>query len=848
MKVLLRYFSWRYIHKHPIRVLLSLLSVALGVALFVSVEVSNSSAEASFRRTVKKLSGNAQLQVVRGRMLGVEEEALAKIDAVPGVRAAPVLQLGTTLPGSKESLMVLGLDFQREAQFRRWESVEGEKPRVNPLAFLLGEAVVIPKSFAAKRGYKPGSKFLIDTPDGHRAVLVAAVVPDEGAAQVFGGNLAVMHVKTAQRLFRKPGRFDRIEVMVEGDVEAAARRLREALGPEYTVQPPPMQNSFLEEALTRIKAMTGISVIALLVAVFIIYNSVTISVFERVREIGTLRSIGATRGQVFRVILLEWSAVGLVGSALGAGMGVGLAWLLLGMTAGEVNQLMLVADVGEITVLPRTLVQGLAFGTLTSFVAAFLPGRQAMSIAPVEMLRQSTFLAGRAPGYRRSFAAGAVLVVLAGALVAGTLRFENVGLVACVLAFSGVALLLPQVTLWTSRLARPLLGRCFRIGGVLGADNLARAPQRTALTVITMAGAVAMMVTTASIILGFKVRGAEWLEEALPFDCQVSGTDYNATIYTGTRLPEDLRPKIEALEGVDFTYGVREALQEYGERDVMVFGVEMERYARMQARRGGTGFVRPGRLPDLLSGKGVVVSGNLAGLHGLNIGDSIELRTLKGSRRFTVLDTYEDYAWPQGVVYMDRTVYADLWEDPSISYLEIKFVKGAPAEDVRSRVKETIQGRYTLFVYDVADFKRLGDVMLDRTLRFTSVPVAVSMVIGFLGIVNTLLISVLRRTRELGLLRAVGMTRGQVGGMVLIESLFIAVVGGVLGVALGLAAAKWPVALHVFQIMGYQMPLTVPWGTVGTALGSTLVLGAVASILPARRAASLNILEAVTYE
>jgi putative ABC transport system permease protein len=205
MTVLLRYFSWRYIRRHPFRVLLSLLSVSLGVALFVSIGVSNSSAEASFRRTVQKLSGNAQLQVVRGRMLGVEEEALSRIDALPGIKAAPVLQLGTTLPGSKENLLVLGLDFQRETQFRRWDSVEGERPAVNPLLFLAGDAIVIPKTFAVKRGYRPGSKFLIDTPGGHRPVVVAAVVPDEGAAQVFGGNLAVMPVKTAQRLFGREG-------------------------------------------------------------------------------------------------------------------------------------------------------------------------------------------------------------------------------------------------------------------------------------------------------------------------------------------------------------------------------------------------------------------------------------------------------------------------------------------------------------------------------------------------------------------------------------------------------------------------------------------------------------------
>jgi putative ABC transport system permease protein len=826
-------------------VLLSLFSVALGVALFVTIDVSNSSAEASFRRTVEKLSGNAQLQVVRGRMLGVEEEALQKIAQVPGVKAAPVLHLSTTLPGSGETLLILGLDLTKEMDFGRWGSGGAGDLKLSPLAFMAREVIVVTRAFAARH---PGPTVKIDTPAGHRTVVVAAVIPDEGAAQVFGGNIGIMPVRSAQRLFQKGGRYDRIELLVDGDVEAAARVLRERLGPEYTVQPPPKQSSFLEEALTRIKALMGISVIALLVAVFIIYNSVAISVVERVREIGTLRSIGATRNQVFLAIVLEWTLVGLAGSGIGLALGIALARGLLQMTAGEVNQLMLVADVGELVVRPRTLGIGLALGTVTSFVAAFFPGRQAMAITPVEMLRQGSFLAGRASGYFRSFFVGAGLVVLSAVAVAGRAGFENVGLVACALAFTGAGLVLPQLTLWGSRLARPFLGRFFRLGGILAADNLARSPQRTALTVIAMAGALAMMVTTSSIILGFKERGDVWLEEALPFDCQISGTDYNSTIYSGARLPEEIRSRVEAVEGVSFTYGVREALQEFGDRDIMVFGVEMEPYARMQAQRGGVGFVRPGKLADLVSGKGVVVSSNFAGLHHVRVGEVISLRTLKGVRPFTVLDSYDDYAWPQGVVYMDRAIYADLWQDPSISYLEVKFVPGVAPEKRRERLTGAVRGDYTLYVYDVNDFKRIGDETLARTLRFTNVQVAVSMIIGFLGIINTLLISVMRRTREVGLLRAVGMTRGQVAEMVLIESLFIAVVGGIVGVGLGLAAAKWPVNLHVFMIMGYWMPLTIPWTTVGVALGSSVVLGAVASILPARRAASLNILEAVTYE
>ncbi|HLF94378.1 MAG TPA: FtsX-like permease family protein [Planctomycetota bacterium] len=848
MTPLLRYFSWRYIRRHPFRVLLSLLSVALGVALFVSVDVSNTSAEAAFRRTVDRLAGNAQLQVIRSRSLGVEEEVLAKLDAIPGIKAAPVLQLGSSVPGSGESLLVLGMDFQRETAFRRWEPSEGEKPQVNPLAFLMRDAVVVTKAFAAKQKLKLGGSFRIDTPEGPRPVVIAAVVPDEGAAQVFGGNVVVMHVKTAQRLFKRPGRFDRIEVVVAGDVEAAARRIREALGPEVQVQPPARNNSFLDEALTRMKALLGISVIALLVGVFIIYNSVAISVVERVKEIGILRSIGATRGEVFRVILLEWSLVGVLGSALGIAIGVALAQVLLRMTAGEVNQLMLVVDVGEIALLPRTVALGLALGTSTAFIAAYFPGRQAMSISPVEMLRQGVLQVRSGSGYGRSLVVGLLFIAFAVAATARAFSFENVGLAAAFFAFLGAALVLPQVTIWTLRAARPVMGRCFRLGGALAADNLAKAPQRTALTVIALSGALAMMVCAAAIIVGFKVRQARWLHDALPFDCQVTASNYEATIYGGARLPAEIPAIVGGVEGVDFSYSVVQALQDYGERDIMVFGLEMASYARMQALRGGVGLVKPGTLADLQSGKGVVASENFAGIHGVKVGHSFELRTRKGVGRFVLLGTFEDYTWPQGSVYIDLPVYRELWEDPGISYLEVRFKEGFPRAEVRKRIVERIKGESSLFVYDVEDFRRIGDEMLDRTLKFTNVQVAVSMIIGFLGIVNTLLISVMRRTREIGLLRAVGMTRRQVAEMVVIESVFIALVGGVLGVGLGLAAAKWPVALHVFQIMGYTLPLEVPWASVALAMGGALAIGVVASILPARRATSLNVLEAITYE
>ncbi|MBI3855214.1 MAG: ABC transporter permease, partial [Planctomycetes bacterium] len=393
-----------------------------------------------------------------------------------------------------------------------------------------------------------------------------------------------------------------------------------------------------------------------------------------------------------------------------------------------------------------------------------------MSITPIEMLRQSLFVMKAASSYYRAFFIGAASVGLSLFLMTGLLTFEGVGLIASFFAFLGAALLMPQVTLWASRWSMPLLHRVFRLLGLLAADNISKFPQRTALTVIALAGALAMMISSSSLLSGIKARSAEWMEDAFPFDCTVTATDYAATLYANVTLPEEARAAVDGLPEVDFSYGVRSVLQDFGQRDVMIFALDLDRYARMQGLRGRHGFVLPGTLPDLVAGRGVIVSWNFAKLHRVKAGDSIELVTPKGPRSFKVLGGYEEYSWPQGTIYLHRPVYEEQWGDSALSYLDVKFKPGVPREEARKKIVERLKDGYTLFVYDVANLKKLGDDVLDNTLMLLNVQVALAMVIGFFGIVNTLLISVMRRTREIGLLRAVGMMPRQVGSMILVES------------------------------------------------------------------------------
>jgi putative ABC transport system permease protein len=851
MKTLLRLFSWRFVEQRPLRALLHVLIVTLGVALYVAIDASNASTEAAFRRMAARLAGNAHLQVVRSRAMGVEQSILSKIDAVQGIQATPVLQITTTptqLP-AESGMLILGLDFMREAAIRRWDIKE--LPSLNLLTFLTRDAIVVPRSFASRHSLKLGSSFDIATPRGPRPVTIGAIAEDEGPAGILGGHIAVMEFRTAQRLFKREGMADRVDIRVAGDVEEAAHRLQVALGPGYKVRPPPESSSMLDEALTRMRALSGIGVMALLVGAFIIFNSISLSVVERQKEIGILRALGATRTQVFGTFLAEGACVGLVGSVAGAALGYGLAHALLRMAIREVNQVVTVVDVVDVVLPWGTLLVAGALGVLTALFASFVPARQATRVTPVDAIRLGAHPPRGASDCRWSCMAGLLAFGLAALCMTGLFRFEAVGLLGALLAFLGAALVLPQLTLWGARFLQPVLRVLFRLPGYLAAENLLKFPRRAALTSTVLAGTLALMVSAASIILSFKSRGTRWIEETFAYDYSVSAADAASGAFSHAILPDKLREEVEKIDGVEFTYGVREILQPYdkkGKKDILIVALDVDAYARMQDRRNRTGIALPLIRSDLAAGRGVVVSDNFAGLYGVAAGKTIELETPRGRKRFAVLAVVEDYTWPQGTIFMDRAAFRADWEDATLSSLAIKFHPDAIPVEVRRRITERAALHPGISVYDADFLARIAEETMDRTFAFTNVQVTIALLVGFLGIVNTLFISVMRRRRQIGLFRAMGMTRAQVAGMVVIESLMVALTGGVLGVALGLAAAQWPLSLFVFTISGYRIPLEIPWGSLALALGAAFAVGIVASVLPARRASRLNVIEAIGYE
>jgi putative ABC transport system permease protein len=575
---------------------------------------------------------------------------------------------------------------------------------------------------------------------------------------------------------------------------------------------------------------------------------VSISVVERVREIGILRSIGATRRQVLAAVVLEWAIVGFAGSVAGVALGWALARGLVAFTAKTVNMYALAVDVSRVVFAWPGAVVAVVAGTAVAAGAALLPGLEAMRITPVGLLRQGTFQYRASPRYRRSFAVGLALVAASAALLAAIpSRLPTAGLLAVsTVAFFAIALCGPQATVWIAHATRPLLRRFFRVEGYLAADNVSKFPQRTALTVVAFGGAVAMMVASASIVASFDRSGMRWLEDALPFDLTLNCADMSGSIYSPNAYEDSMVSEVQRLDGVELAYGVRSAFVPYGGTDVMLLAIEMDGYFEAHGRRGShwTGAVDT---PELRSGASVLASENFAYLRGVRAGDTIELPTPDGPRRFAVGGLVQDYSWPAGTLIIDRFAYRRIWGDDTVSYTDVRAKPGAK-EQARSELAALVKGRGTFFIYEVSDLKKVARDTMDQGMALVNVQVLIAMGIGFLGIVNTLLISVLRRTREIGLLRAVGATRAQVRRTIVIEAAFIAAVGALLGVVAGLVGAAVPLRTFTLRITGFWVPFAVPWGTIALAMAASLVLGLAASWAPARRAGRMDVLDAVAYE
>jgi putative ABC transport system permease protein len=637
--MLIRLISWPYFRKHVVRTLLTTAGIVLGVAVFVGMHTANQSVLFAFARTVDRIAGKTELQVTTGET-GFDEEILEKVQSASTVRiAVPVIEaVVDTKTKGRSSLLVLGVDMTGDRGLRDYELESGDAAVVDdPLVFLAQpDSIIVSKDFAAENRIEAGGRFALGTAAGERHFTVRGIMQTSGLTSAFGGNLAIMDIYAAQKMFGRGRKFDRIDLGVKAGrtIADAQRELGAMLGPGFQVEPPSGRGQQFEAMLAAYSMMVNISsAFALFIGMFIIYNSFAIAVTERRSEIGILRALGATRRQIRWLFLGESAMTGLVGSIGGVIVGVAIASGIAASIGTLISDVYGVAQrTDEIARSPRILLVALGIGVATSMAAALIPARSAARVDPVQALQKGKYQVLSAGENRVRVMLAMVLgVVSAACLTAGDSR--PVFYIGYVLVILVALLLTPLLSLALARMLRPLLKWLRPVEGALAADSLIQAPRRTSATVAALMLSLALVVAFAGMARASYASIIDWMQTALNPDLFVLPSE--SIVVRTIRFPAEMAPELAAVPGVARVQMVRDARIVFRQTPIMVVAVEVNSLAQT-ARRASVAGDENDMYRRTAAGEALIVSDNLANLQNLRVGEVLEIPAPHGVIRLPI--------------------------------------------------------------------------------------------------------------------------------------------------------------------------------------------------------------------
>lgn len=843
---LLRRSSLRHLWRHRWQTALSVLGVALGVAVVLAVDLAVSSARRGFTLSAEAISGRATHQVVAGPG-GLPDSVYAAVRRVPGVSAAAPLVDGDVVSAEHAVVLrVLGVDPFAEAPFRRYVG-ERTTEGAEAAAVLIGaRAGLLSTRTAARLGVAEGEWLGVEVSGRRDSVRIAGLLePADEASRIGLENLLLADIGTAQVLLGRAG-LDRVDLILSDD--RAADRLRASVPPGAVVRP-------AEEAAGSLREMTrafdlnlrALSLLGLIFGIFLIYNSVTFSVVQRRRLLGTLRALGATRRQVFALVEVEALLMGVAGAAIGLLLGILLATGLVRLVTRTIQDLYFVVTVRELILTPAAVARAMALGVLGTLAAAVPPALEAATTHPRAALLRSELETGLRRRLPLLSAAG-LLLAGAGGLVlslSSTVDASFVGLFGVII---GAALLTPVATVALMRLLRPLAGRLFGVLGRMAATGVTAGLSRTGPAIAALTIAVAVTIGVTVMVDSFRGSLERWLERTLSADLYISPARPGSTGgATGTDRIDSAAVAI--LAGDPAVAEVRRYRRSdvptaSGPVDLMAIGIDSRLRSHFEYLEGD-----PAEFwPEFVTGRTIMVSEPFAFHHGIGAGDRITFTTDRGEVTLPVAAVFRDYGSDRGMAMMSYAGYRTLWDDPTVTTIALNLRPGADPDAVIERLREGTAPVQALSIRANVRLREASLVVFDRTFAITQVLRLLALIVAFVGVLSALMALQLERGRELGVLRASGLTPGQVWAMVGSQTGLIGVAAGIMALPLGVLVAVLMIEFVNRRSFGWSMDLLVTPGILLQGLALALAAALLAGVYPSWRMSRTSPAEALRSE
>jgi len=815
--------AYRHLRRHPWQTWLSIVGIALGVTVIVAVDLANQSARQGFLLSAESLTGKATHQLVGGSG-GIPERFYRELRIDRGLHHASPLVQGLVKLGP-ERLRLIGVDPMADTGFRRFVPELGS----NAARRLLTDyATVLLSSITAQRlGLQAGDRMQVSIAGRPATLHVVGLLQGENPAVLEG--LLLADISTAQELLGRAGRLDRIDLILSPQ---QAEALGEGLPPDLVLEVPESRTRVMMEMIEAFQTNLGaMSLLALLVGAFLIYNTMTFSVLRRRHTLATLRILGVTRQTLFRLLLLEAALLGMIGTLLGLGLGITIAHYLIGLVTRTINDLYFVLTVKQLFVGPLLLLKGGLIGIGVTLLAALAPAVEAAATVPVSALRRSQLEQRVHHGLPWVALLGGLTLLFGLLLVRQEDNGLTGGFVGLFLIIAGYSLMMPLVVTLLGRLSNRLahgdLLTRFALRGI-GA-NLSR----TGLSIAALSVAVAATLGVSIMITSFRSTVADWLGYTLRSDIYVSALSSRANGSDGALLP-DTRKLIASVPGVAETSGGRRTTVKtaFGSTDLLAIDVA-------SASHKGFRFAAP-PLPDVWPryrrGELILVSEPFAYKHHLRSGDKLVLHTPEGTVSLPIGGVFYDYGSDQGLISLAQAAYARLWDDPALSTIGVFLHPGADGERVAQRIREVLEPLdQDLGIRSNREIREFSMGVFDRTFAITQVLRLLVIGVAFVGVLSALMALQLERTREQAVLRATGVTPAQISRLTLLQTGIMGLYAGVLSLPLGWLMSEVLIEVINRRSFGWSIMTRLPPQALVEAVFLALFAALLAGLYPAWR-------------
>ena len=817
--------------EHKGRSLLSVIAIALGVALGYAVQLINQVAVNEFSQAVQALSGQADL-VIRGPRSGFDEALYPVVAQMAEVAvASPVLELEVRIIDKRESLKLMAVDVFRAAQVQS-ELVFADAGEA--LDFLRPDRIFLSQPAAEWLRVRAGDEIGVQVGLSEVRLRVAGIVRGESLRQRMG----VIDIGAAQWRLDRLGQINRIDLRLRPgvDIDAFAARVQLLLPPSVVIERP---EANVERSASMSRAyrvnLNVLALVALFTGGLLVFSTQALAVVQRRAQLALLRVLGMTGRQIRAGLLAEALMVGAIGA---------LAGIALGHVGAELVIRHLGADLGagqfsglrpEVQVDPLGLILFALLGITTAVAGSLAPTLEAVRAPAAQALKAGD--EQRMFEHLQPVLPGVIVLVVAAALTQGPsvrgLPLFGYAAIACFLI--GTIMLMPRLALVFFR----SVPRLPFVPARLAVAQLAGAPGQAMVSLAAIVASVSLMVSMAIMVTSFRISLDAWLERLLPADLYMRTGLQNETAFLSPENQERIRA-VPGVRRIEFLR-TQQLLLAAGRPRVLLLARSIDR----GDPEATIPLVGAHMIPKAGDPPPVWVSEAVGDLYGYRVGATVGLPIGGQLARFTVAGIWRDYARQQGSVVMERQVYVGLTGDRNVNDAALWLASGTTANSVKDAIRARLPGGLNLEIAEPGQIRDTSLRVFDRTFAVTYGLEAVAVVIGLFGLSSSFGALVLARRREFGMLRHIGMTRGQIGGMLAVEGALVSALGLATGIALGWLISM--VLIHVVnrQSFHWSMELHLPWGTLAGFAVVMLCLAVLTALASGRRAMGEEAVRAV---